>query len=111
MSFEWLAEQQIQTAKSQGKLDNLKGQGKPLPARISYEKANPTEATGYRIMADNGVLPREVQLNAAVREAHRAYHSASTDDGKRAAMHLLSELQLRQAMEKDARLRIAKHWR
>ncbi|MTI16056.1 DUF1992 domain-containing protein [Rhodobacteraceae bacterium RKSG542] len=28
----------MQTAKSQGKLDNLKGQGKPLPARTSYER-------------------------------------------------------------------------
>jgi hypothetical protein len=51
-----LAEHQIRKAQAEGPLDDLAGAGKPLPPR----SGNEIDAAGFRIMADVGVLPREI---------------------------------------------------
>ena len=43
-------------------VDDLKGAGKPL----EHEGGNGVDAAGFRIMAEAGVVPREIELKKAV---------------------------------------------
>lgn len=99
VKVERFAEHQIQKAKAQGALDDLKGAGKPLPKRDGGDIVS----AGMGIMAEAGVLPREIELKKAV-DAQRETLAACTDPAEqKAAMRKLAELEMKLAIEQEAR--------
>jgi len=98
-----LAERQIQKARLKGQLQGLEGEGKPLPDRPGDAHVSPGDAIGFRIMAEAGVLPQEIELKKQV-AAQRAYLATLTDEAERkAAMAVLAQLEMRQAIAEEAR--------
>ena len=74
MRFDKLAERQILKARASGALDNLKGAGKPLPPDSGGDAAT---AAGFRMMAEAGALPGEIDLRKQI-EARRSELAAAT---------------------------------
>jgi hypothetical protein len=98
-----LAERQIQKARLKGQLQGLEGEGKPLPDRPGDAFVSPGDAVGFRIMAQAGVLPEEIELKKQV-AAQRAHLATLTDEAERkATMAKLAELEMRQAIAEEAR--------
>jgi hypothetical protein len=98
-----LAERQIQKARLKGQLQGLEGEGKPLPDRPGDAHVSPGDAIGFRIMAEAGVLPEEIELKKQV-AAQRAHLASLTDAAERkAAMAVLAQLEMRQAIAEEAR--------
>ncbi|KPN63526.1 protein of unknown function [Aliiroseovarius crassostreae] len=99
MSSGNLAEQQILKAQAEGKLNDLEGAGKPLPNRPSEDAIG----VGMRIMAQAGFVPREFELKKAV-DAQLLVLQGTTDPLQRKQeMKKLADLQLRHAIEREAR--------
>ncbi|WP_424944239.1 DUF1992 domain-containing protein [Aliiroseovarius crassostreae] len=99
MKWRDLAERQILKAKAEGQLDDLKGAGTPL----KMEGGNTTDAAGMRIMAEAGVLPREIELKKAVDAAKTALAETTDPVARKSAMARLADLELRLSIEQDAR--------
>ncbi len=104
MKWRDLAEQQIQKAKAEGQLDNLKGAGKPLPHRDGGDVVS----AGMGIMADAGVLPREIELKKAVDAQRTIVASVSDPDARTEALRTLAELEMQLAIEQEARRKFYK---
>lgn len=102
MRFDKLAERQILKAQAEGQFDNLKGEGKPLPL---HEGGDYAQAAGYRMMAEAGALPLELELRKAVAEQTRLLQQASDPAEQRALMQKLADLQMRLAIQEEARRR------
>ncbi len=100
MRFDKLAERQILKAQAEGQLDNLKGAGKPLASTVG----DTAQDAGFRIMAEAGAIPREVALRKAV-EAQRATLAAAPPEARAAEAAKLADLELRLAIEVEARRR------
>jgi hypothetical protein len=100
MKLRTLAEAQIQKARAEGKLQGLKGEGKPLPARGDGDFA---DAAGYRIMAEAGALPEEIRLRKEVDAALVELAKLSDPRARKAAMAKLADLQMRLAIQEEAR--------
>ncbi|WP_439140393.1 DUF1992 domain-containing protein [Roseicyclus sp.] len=98
-----LAERRMLKARAEGKLSALAGEGKPLPDHPEAALVDPGLAVGYRIMAEHGALPEEVQLRKALEAAKSGYATATTDAEKRAAMAKISELSMTLAIAVEAR--------
>ncbi len=99
MKLNKIAEQRIRAAEAKGELSNLKGAGKPLPETAGDTA---TEA-GYRIMHEEGALPREIELRKAI-EAQRHKMATITDAVERKReMARLADLMLRLDIEVEAR--------
>lgn len=102
-SFQKLTERQIQKAQLTGQLDNLAGQGKPLPDRPEEALVDAGEAAGFRIMAQAGVVPEEIALKKAM-SAQQAHLATLADPkARKAAMAELARLQLRYNIAREAR--------
>lgn len=102
-SFLNLVERQIQKARLQGQLEGLEGEGKPLPDRPGDAFADAGEAVGYRIMAQAGVLPAEIEIKKKI-EAHRKHLSTLVEEpARKEAMAQLAELELRYNIAREAR--------
>ncbi|SOC19723.1 DnaJ family domain-containing protein [Rhodobacter maris] len=101
MKFSDLAERQILKAQAEGQLDNLKGAGKPL----NLAGDGSADAIGFRIMAEAGTLPREIQLRKAVEAQTRLLAAAPDADTRKQAAQKLADLQLRLDIEQEARRR------
>jgi len=98
-----LAERQIQKARLKGQLQGLAGEGKPLPDRPGDAFVSPGDAVGFRIMAEAGVLPEEIDLKKQV-IAQRAHLATLTEEADRkAAMAKLARLEMLQAIAEEAR--------
>jgi hypothetical protein len=99
-----LAERQIQKARLKGQLQGLEGEGKPLPDRPGDAFVSaPATRSGFRIMAEAGVLPEEITLKKQA-AAQRAHLATLTDEAERkAAMAELARLEMRQAIAEEAR--------
>ena len=52
----------MRKAEAEGKLSGLAGEGAPLPERPGDAFVDPGDAIGFRIMAEAGVLPEEIEL-------------------------------------------------
>jgi len=103
-----LAERQIQKARLKGGLQGLAGEGKPLPDRPGDAFVDPGDAVGFRIMAQAGVLPEEIELKKAAQK-QRAHLATLTDpDEQKAAMAELARIEMRQAIAEEARRRFMK---
>ncbi|MDR0810146.1 MAG: DUF1992 domain-containing protein [Gemmobacter sp.] len=101
MKFSDMAERQIRRAQAEGQFDNLKGAGKPL----DMAGDGSADAIGFRIMAEAGALPREIELRKAVEAQTRILHAAPDEETRRQAMKMLADLQLRLDIEQEARRR------
>jgi len=101
MKFSGMAERQILKAQAEGQFDNLKGAGKPL----SIGSDGSADAIGFRIMAEAGALPREIQLRKAVDEQTKLVQAAPDEASRKSAMKKLLDLQLRLDIEREARQR------
>ena len=95
-----LAEQQIKKAQAEGQLDKLAGAGKPL---ASQNLEGSSDNTGFRIMAEAGVLPKEIELQKAI-GVQRDILKATIDPIKRKQeMQKLADIELRLSIEQEAR--------
>ncbi|CAM3470980.1 DUF1992 domain-containing protein [Paracoccus nototheniae] len=101
MKFSDLAERQILKAQAEGQLDNLKGAGKPL----NIEGDGSADAIGFRIMADAGVVPREIQLRKAVEAQSLILQETTGEEARKREVIKLNDLQLRLSIEQEARRR------
>ncbi|MDQ7776531.1 DUF1992 domain-containing protein [Paracoccus aminovorans] len=101
MKFSNMAERQILKAQAEGQFDNLKGAGKPL----NLADDGSADAIGFRIMADAGALPREIQLRKAVAEQTKVAQATSDAASRKMEMNKLADLQLRLDIEQEARHR------
>jgi hypothetical protein len=98
-----LAERQMQKARLKGQLQNLEGEGKPLPDRPGDAFVSAGDAVGFRIMAEAGVLPEEITLKKLV-AAQRAHLATLTDEARRKeAMSELARLEMLQAIAEESR--------
>lgn len=101
MKFSQLAERQILKAQAEGQFDKLKGAGKPL----NLDGDHSADAAGFRIMAEAGALPREIELRKAVEAQTLIMRNAPDEETRRREMKKLADLQLRLDIEQEARRR------
>lgn len=106
MRLSKIAEQRILAAEAQGKLANLKGAGKPLPKRGDGDHA---DAVGFRMMAEAGALPEEMRLKKELAEARRKLAEATGDTARRAASSVAADLEMRLAIQEEARRRFDRY--
>ena len=102
MSMKNLAERQILKAQAEGQLEGLAGEGKPLPPDGGGDAA---AAAGFRIMAEAGALPREITLKKQIDAQKTVVARAIGTPDEKAAMQKLADLELRHAIEQEARRR------
>jgi hypothetical protein len=95
------SERQILKAQAEGQFDNLKGAGKPLD--LSGDGS--AEAIGLRIMAEAGVVPREIALLRAFEEQTEILRQTKGQEARRREAAILADLQLRLDLEQEARRR------
>lgn len=100
MKFSQLSERQILKAQAEGQLDNLKGAGKPLPPISGGDQA---EAAGFRIMAEAGALPKEVELRKAVQAQAQVLRDTTDPDQRKIEMRKFAELSQALAIQEEAR--------
>lgn len=100
MTFDKLAERQILKAQAEGQLRDLKGAGEPLPADVPGDTA---AKVGFRIMAEAGALPREIQLRKAIETQRAVLQAALGQASEKTEMSKLAALQQRLAIEEEAR--------
>lgn len=104
MKWRELIERQILKARAEGQLDDLEGAGKPLPTQTG----DAAEAAGFRMMAEAGVVPREIELRKALEAQRRKLADTSAPDARKAEMSKLADLELRLALETEARRKFLK---
>ena len=102
MRFDKLAERQILKAEAEGQLRDLKGSGEPLPRDHGGDAA---AGAGFRIMAEAGALPREIQLRKAIEAQKIAWQNAREGEAQKREMSKLADLQQQLAIEEEARRR------
>ncbi|KQB15882.1 DUF1992 domain-containing protein [Rhodobacter capsulatus] len=102
MKFSDMAERQILKAQAEGQFENLRGAGKPLNMD---DNAGSSDAVGFRIMAEAGALPREIELRKAVAAQTEKLRAAPTEEDRRREARVLADLQLRLDIEAEARRR------
>jgi len=104
-TFRNLVERQIQKARLRRQLTGLAGEGKPLPNRPEEAVVDAADAVGFRIMAQAGVLPEEIEIKRLI-NAHRAHMAGLTDaTARKDAMAELARLELRYNIAREARRR------
>ena len=104
-SFDRLVERQILKAVAEGKLQDLDGEGKPLPDRTGDAFVDVGMAVASRIMAEAGVLPEEFKIKKLLEAAKKAYREAEGEDAKRVAMSVIADLDQRYNVAVEARKR------
>lgn len=101
--FNRLVESQIQKARAEGKLDNLEGQGEPLPDHPEDRLVDPGLAIGMRIMAESGALPEEITIKKQITKTRTEYQAAKTEDERKRIMAKLARLDLDLGIATEAR--------
>ena len=101
--FSRLIERRILKTEAEGQLRNLPGEGEPLTDKTGQETVNPGLATGYRIMAEAGVLPEEFKLKQAIADERTHYQTLTDPEKKKASMARLADLDMRLNIAVDAR--------
>jgi hypothetical protein len=102
-SLQNLIERQIQKARLLGQLDGLAGEGKPLADHTGDVFVDIGDAVGFRMMAQAGVLPAEIEIKKQI-ELHQKALASITDVFKRKkAMSELAQLELRYNIAREAR--------
>lgn len=98
-----LIERQILKAKAEGKLENLAGQGRPLPDRSAEAFVDPAEAAAIRMMAEAGAVPEEFRLKAQLDAARRDWQDATDEAAKKVLMAKIADLSLKYETAREAR--------
>ncbi|WP_170572799.1 DUF1992 domain-containing protein [Ruegeria atlantica] len=98
-----LIERQIKKAQAEGQLQDLEGQGHPLPDRSSEAQCDPAITVGHRIMAQAGALPEEFEIKKALDAARSTYAGLTDPDERKAVMSKIADLEMRYNMARDAR--------
>lgn len=80
-------------------MDDLRGSGKPLAPRM----AGDVVTAGMNIMAEAGVLPREIQLKKDVAAKRDQLRSETDPNKRRRLMAEQADLEMRLAIEQEAR--------
>lgn len=101
MKWQTLIENQINKAKTEGQLENLEGEGKPLP----QDSTGDIVSAGFRMMASAGVLPNEIKLKKAVAGQMEVLKQTADPVARKAEMRKFADLQMRLAIEEEARRR------
>lgn len=100
MKFSDLAERRIRKAEAEGQLSDLRGQGKPLKPAGHGDFA--AEA-GFRIMAEAGALPREIELKKALKSAAGRLQNRTDPDARREAMAEFARIERELSIQIEAR--------
>jgi len=98
-----LAERRMQAARLKGQLENLEGEGKPLPERPGDAFVSAGDAVGFRIMAEAGVLPEEIALKKAAEKQRQHLASLTDDAARKDAMAELARIEMLQAIAEESR--------
>ena len=98
-----LIERQIQKARLKGELENLKGEGEPLPDRPGDAFVDPGMAAGFRVMAEAGVLPEEITLKKAIAAQKERMATISDPVLRKSEMAKLADLEMKKAIAEEAR--------
>ena len=85
-------------AEREGVFDNLPGAGKPLK-----HLDTPKDAVLDTVLREAQAKPLAVTLKAQIAEAQAVLKAAEGEDARRAAMKVLADLQMRLAIELEAR--------
>jgi len=101
-----LIERHILKARAEGQLNNLAGEGKPLPQHPESAYQDEATAVGYRLMAEAGVVPREIELKRDIARLREQFAQAPTEADRKAILRRLADAEMRHAIEKEARLRM-----
>ena len=104
-AFRQLIERQIQKARLSGEMEGLEGEGKPLSERPGDAFVSAGDAAGYRIMAEAGVLPEEIEIKKRLDAFRKRL------DGKHPSHEELAELadlELRYNIAREARQKFMK---
>ncbi len=104
MKWHDLAEHQIQKSIAEGQLDDLKGAGKPLELRAGGDIVS----AGLGIMAEAGVLPREIELKKAADAQKMKLKITSDVTERKEEMRKLADIELRLSIEQEARRKFYK---
>lgn len=99
MKWNTLVENQIKKAKSEGQLEKLAGEGQPLPKR----ECGDIVSAAMGIMANAGVVPREIQLKKDVIAQQQELKVATDPVERKKIMRKLADLQMHLGIEQDAR--------
>ena len=102
-SFRQLVERQIARTRATGGLQGLKGEGKPLPDRRAETEAEAATSTGFRIMAEAGVVPEEFELKKQLDEARKAFTSTTHPGQRQQISRQIADLELRYNIAVEAR--------
>ena len=110
MDLNWtmLAERRMLAALAEGKLSHLAGEGRPLPEAPSSLFVDPTEAIGMRLMAEAGYLPEEIRLRRELEALRPELRAARAPEARRALMARVADLELREAIAREARLHLTR---
>jgi len=100
MKWRDIAEHQIKKAQAEGQFDDLKGAGKPLPARGDGDFA---EEAGFRIMAEAGALPKEIELKKVLAAQARVVQATADPGQRKKEMAKFAEIQQALAIQEEAR--------
>ncbi|MGH1445758.1 MAG: DnaJ family domain-containing protein [Cognatishimia sp.] len=104
MTFSKLSEYQIRKAEAEGQFDDLKGAGKPLGRADDGDFA---ENVGFRIMAEAGALPKEVELKLEEEAQLKVLAGTTGAAARKEEMRKLADVQMRRAIQEEAR---RKYW-
>ncbi len=108
-SFRNLIERQIQKARLEGQLDNLKGEGEPLPDRPEEAMVDKADAIGFRIMAQAGVLPEEIAIKKQIIKQRELLDGITDPAARKDAMKELAKLETRYGIAIEARKKFLKN--
>ena len=98
-----LIERQIQKARLKGQLENLEGEGEPLPDRTGDALVDPGLGAGFRIMAEAGVLPEEIELKKKIAAQKERMANITDPFQRKAEMAKLADLEMKKAIAEEAR--------
>lgn len=102
-SLRELIERQIQRARAQGQLSDLEGEGKPLPVRPEEALVDSADAAGFRIMAQAGVVPEEIEIKKAMDAQTKRLADVQDADARKEAMAELARLEMHYNIAREAR--------
>jgi hypothetical protein len=79
----------------QCQLEGLQGEGKPLPDRTAEAFMDAADAVGYRIIAQAGVLPAEIEIKKKIDVQKKHLSTLVEGSARQEAMAHFAQLELR----------------
>lgn len=98
-----IAERRMRKAELEGQFKGLAGEGKPLPYRPGDAYVSAGEAVGARVMAEAGVLPREITLKKQLLTLKDRLATETDPARRKQIMAELAKVQMHHEMEAEAR--------